>query len=104
MDARGIFSETSEAVKSAPADAQPYEPTIPAGLHQPYRQQDVRTDSLIATVWQGFEKLLLAQLPDTERIYTTYEDIYERLVWDEFLKTQGYRKVEKVAFVKEMKK
>ena len=73
-------------------------------LHQPYRQQDVLTDSLVATVWQGFEKLLLTQLPDTERIYTTYEDVYERPVWDEFLKTQGYRKIGSVAFMKEVEK
>ena len=72
-------------------------------LHQPYRQKDLLADSLIATVWQGFEKLLFTQLPDTERIYTTYEDIYERPLWEQFLTTQGYRKVEKVAFVKDVK-
>ncbi len=41
-------------------------------LQHPYRQKDILTDALAATVWQGFEKVLLTQLPDTERIYTTY--------------------------------
>ncbi len=57
-------------------------------------------------LWQSFEKELLKQLPDTERIYTTYEPIYERPVWEQFLTTQGYRKVEKmekVAFIKEVR-
>ena len=61
-------------------------------------------DALAATLWQGFEKELLTQLPDTERIYTTDEPIYERRVWEQFLTAQGHRKVEKVAFVKEVKK
>ncbi len=73
-------------------------------LHQPYRQQDLLSDSLVATVWQGFEKILRRQFPDTERIYSTYEDIYQRPVWEQFLTTQGYRKVENVTFVKEVEK
>ena len=71
-------------------------------LQQPYRQQDLLADSLAATVWQGFEKELLTHLPDTERIYTTYETIYERPVWEAFLTAQGYQKVERMAFLKEV--
>ena len=73
-------------------------------LHPRYRQQDPLTDSLAATVWHGFEQelLKLAPLRDAERIYTTYEDIYKRPVWEQFLKAQGYRKVGTVAFVKEV--
>ncbi len=75
-------------------------------VHQRYSQQDLRTDSLAATVWHGFEQELLKfeELRDAERIYTTYEDIYERPVWEQFLQAQGYRKVETVAFVKEVGK
>ena len=47
-----------------------------------YKQKDLLADAIAATLWQGFEKELLTQLPDTERIYTTYEPIYERLVWE----------------------
>ena len=73
-------------------------------LQQRYQQQDLFTDSLAATVWQGFEQelLKLEELRRAERIYTTYEDIYERPVWEQFLQAQGYRKVEKVAFLKEV--
>ncbi len=73
-------------------------------MQQRYRQKDLLTDSLAATVWQGFEQelLKLEQLRNAECIYTTYEDIYERPVWEQFLQTQGYRKVEKAAFRKEV--
>ena len=73
-------------------------------LHQRYRQQDLLTDALAATIWHGFEQelLKLEAVRKAERIYTTYEDIYERPVWEQFLAAQGYRKVEQVAFVKEV--
>ncbi len=73
-------------------------------LHQRYSQQDLLTDSLAATLWQGFEQALLKfeELRSAERIYTTYEDIYERPVWEQFLAAQGYRKVERMAFLKEV--
>ena len=73
-------------------------------LHQRYSQQDILTDSLVAMVWHGFEQELLKfeELRDAERIYTTYEDIHERSVWEQFLAIQGYRKVETVAFLKEV--
>ncbi len=73
-------------------------------MHQRYSQQDLRTDSLAAMVWHGFEQglLKLEELRDAERIYTTYEDMYEWPVWEQFLTAQGYRKVGAVAFVKEV--
>jgi hypothetical protein len=71
-------------------------------LFEPFRQQDPRTDQLHATVWQGFEKALLEELPDTAKVYTTYETVYERPVFKTFLRKMQYRPVDKVAFVKEV--
>jgi hypothetical protein len=71
-------------------------------LFEPYAQKDLRKDQLLATVWRGFEETLLKELPDTTRMYTTYEPIYERPVYKTFLAKQGYRPIEKVAFVKEV--
>jgi hypothetical protein len=71
-------------------------------LFEPYAKKDPLKDPLLATVWQEFEKTLLKELPDTDRIYTTYEPIYTRPVYKAFLATQGYRPIEKVAFVKEV--
>jgi hypothetical protein len=71
-------------------------------LFEPYAQKDPRNDPLLATVWQGFEKLLLKELPDTTKIYTTFEPIYDCSVYQTFLGKHGYRPVEKVAFVKEV--
>jgi hypothetical protein len=63
-------------------------------LFEPYAKKDPRNDSQLATVWQEFEKTLLKELPDTERMYTTYEPIYDREVYQAFLTEQGYRPVE----------
>jgi hypothetical protein len=71
-------------------------------LSEPYRKDDPLQDPLLATVWQGFEETLLKELPDTTKVYTTYEPIYERPVYKTFLVQHGYRPVEKVAFVKEV--
>jgi hypothetical protein len=71
-------------------------------LFEPYAQKDPRNDPLLATVWQGFKKTLLKELPDTATIYTTYEPIYERPVFKTFLKKMQYRPIEKAAFVKEV--
>jgi hypothetical protein len=72
-------------------------------LFEPYRQEDPRKDALLAIIWQGFEKTLLKELPDTAKIYTTYEPIYDRPVFKTFLRKMQYRPIEKVAFVKEVK-
>jgi hypothetical protein len=71
-------------------------------LFEPYAQKDPLKDILLVAVWQGFEETLLKALPDTDKIYTTYEPIYERPVYKTFLAKQGYRPIEKVAFVKEV--
>jgi hypothetical protein len=71
-------------------------------LFELYRKDDPLKDPLLATLWQGFEDALLKELPDTTRIYTTYEPIYERPVFKTFLRKRQYRPIEKVAFVKEV--
>jgi hypothetical protein len=72
-------------------------------LFQPFAKKDLLKDVLFAKVWQGFETVLLKELPDTNRIYTTYEPIYERPVFSKFLTSMQYQKVDKVAFRKEVK-
>jgi hypothetical protein len=71
-------------------------------LFKTYAKKDPRIDPLLATVWQGFEKFLLKELPDTAMIYTTYEPIYDRAVYKTFLALQGYGLIKKVAFRKEV--
>jgi hypothetical protein len=71
-------------------------------LFEPYAKRDPRNDPLLATLWQGFEKALLQELPDTTMIYTTYEPIYARSVYKTFLALQGYGLTKKVAFRKEV--
>jgi hypothetical protein len=71
-------------------------------LFEPHRQADPRKDALLTTVWKGLETTLLKELPDTTRIYTTYEPAYTRPVFTTFLAHGGYRPIEKAAFVKEV--
>jgi hypothetical protein len=71
--------------------------------YEQYAKQDPRIDPLLATLWQGFETALLKELPETARIYTTYEPIYDRSVFTTFLASMQHRKVDKAAFVKEVK-
>jgi hypothetical protein len=71
--------------------------------YEQFAKEDPRNDPLLATLWQGFEKLLREELPDTTRIYTEYEPIYDNQVYQTFLAKQGYRAIDKGAFVKELK-
>ena len=59
-------------------------------------------DEALLTLWTGFERVLLEQLPTTERIVTTWEDLYERPVWQQFLEVRGYRPWTPGAFLKEL--
>jgi hypothetical protein len=70
--------------------------------YEQYAKQDPRINPLLATLWQGFEKHLLKELPDTTRIYTGYEPIYENQVYQTFLAKQGYHAIDRGAFVKEV--
>jgi hypothetical protein len=72
-------------------------------LFQPFAKKDLLHDVLFAKVWQGFETVLVKVLPDTTRIYSTYEPIYERPVFKTFLASMQHRPIEKAAFVKEVK-
>jgi hypothetical protein len=72
-------------------------------LFEPFRKDNPLKDPLLAIVWAGFENALLKALPNITKIYTTYEPIYDRLVYKTFLKKMQYRPLEKVAFVKEVK-
>lgn len=56
----------------------------------PYREPEPARDMSLITLWTGFERALLGRLPEAERIVTTWEDIYPRERWAEFLAAQGY--------------
>lgn len=52
-------------------------------------------DEALALLWGGFERALVQQLPDAQRIVTpAWEDLYPREHWRQFLTTQGYRPCE----------
>ena len=70
--------------------------------YEQFAKEDPRIDPLLATLWQGFEKYLLKELPETTRIYTEYEPIYENQAYQVFLAKQVYRAIDKGAFVKEV--
>lgn len=59
-------------------------------LVDPYRESELQRDMSQRVLWSGFERMLLAGLPETERIVTTWEDIYPRPDWQAFLEHHGY--------------
>ncbi len=71
-------------------------------LFQPFAKKDLMKDVLFTKVWKGFETMLLKEMPETSQIYTTYEPIYDRPLFETYLASMHYRKVDKAAFVKEV--
>ncbi len=56
----------------------------------PYREREPVRDMSLGALWTGFEQTLLGRLPHAERLVTTWEDIYPREQWANFLTAQGY--------------
>ena len=69
-------------------------------LEERYRGGPPTHDTLHRIVWQGWERFLIDHSPGVERIVTTWEDIYDRESWREFLKAQGYRPAAPATFLK----
>jgi len=54
-------------------------------------------------LWGGFERFLVEQCPDAQRLVTTYDDpVYETQAYQRFLSELGYRRLSTVAFGKEV--
>lgn len=70
-------------------------------LEQRYRSGPPQADPLHQAVWTTWEAWLRDHCPGLRRIVTTWEDIYERGEWQEFLRGQGYEQLAPAAFVKE---
>ncbi len=65
------------------------------------RQENPLTDQALLTLWTGFEGLLRDRFPDAARIVTpSWEDLYEKVDWQQFLGSQGYEPVGPKAFGK----
>lgn len=69
-------------------------------LEERHRRDDAAADSTHAALWTSFEHLLLTRFPDTERLVTTWEDLYDRSDWHAFLSAQGYEQAAPAAFLK----
>ncbi|MDQ3649659.1 MAG: hypothetical protein M3458_05130 [Acidobacteriota bacterium] len=61
-------------------------------MSEHYRASDPTRDYLLGSLWYFFERGLLSQFPDCERIVTPGADpSYGDDEWREFLKGQGYQ-------------
>ena len=69
-------------------------------LEQRYRSGPPAADRLHQTVWANWEAWTRDHSPGVRRIVTTWEDIYDRGEWLEFLKGQEYEQIAPAAFVK----
>ena len=72
-------------------------------LEDRVRHEDPLQDALLGTVWTGFERVLLDRFPGTARIATpSWEEVYERPAWQQFLANQGYLPYSPGCFVKDL--
>ncbi len=69
-------------------------------LEDRHRTSEAAADATHAALWTGFEHLLLTRFPDTERLLTTWEDLYDRSDWQGFLASRGYRQDSAASFTK----
>ena len=70
---------------------------------QRYRtSDDPRQDSVLSTLWHGFEAWLTDRFPAARRLVTTWEDLYDRPVWQSFLAERGYSPIAPAAFGKDL--
>jgi len=66
------------------------------------RRNSPLTDPVLTTVWSGFERVLTLWFPQAVRIATpSWEDLYERPAWQQFLAGQGYEPITPGCFAKQ---
>jgi hypothetical protein len=70
-------------------------------LYEPYREKDPLKDRNLKLVWQSFEELLKERFLPRKIFTPSWEPIYEEALWQEFLRSQGYRDLPGRVSVKE---
>ncbi len=72
-------------------------------LNDQVRQADPLRDDVLAVVWTGIERVLLDRFPAARRVATpSWEELYERPAWQQFLGGQGYQPFSLGCFVKDV--
>jgi hypothetical protein len=71
-------------------------------LEAHYRRGAPAEDPLHTAIWQGWERWLLSRSHGATRIVTTWEDLYDRPAWQNFLETQDYQPIAPAAFAEEV--
>ncbi len=64
--------------------------------------EDPRQDPTLAALWAGFEAWLAGRFPAARRLVTTWEDLYDRPRWQQFLEEHGYAPIAPAAFAKDL--
>jgi hypothetical protein len=73
---------------------------FPEGRYR--RSNDPYRDPVLSTLWHGFEAWLIDRFPEARRLVTTWEDLYDRPLWQQFLEGQGYTPRAPAAFAKDL--
>jgi hypothetical protein len=61
-------------------------------------------DEALVTLWTGFERVVREQFPEATRIATpSWENLYDRTLWESFLRTQNYKPFTRLAFLKDFR-
>ena len=64
---------------------------------------DPQQDATLATLWTGFEGWLRQRFPQAQQFVSTWEDVYARPLWQQFLAAHGYTPIAPAAFAKTLK-
>jgi hypothetical protein len=70
----------------------------------PDMSEEPRENPLLRSLWMRYEAFLAEPFPNLEQLMTTWEDDYQRPVWEAFLSAVGYRQTSLTTFVKRAKR
>lgn len=73
-------------------------------LEERYRGGSPWEDTLNLVIWHSWERFLIDHSPGVQQVFTTWEDIYDREIWQLFLEGQGYRQMAPAVFAKAVRK
>lgn len=71
-------------------------------LEERYRGGSPWDDTLNLIVWQAWEQFLIQHSSGADTLVTTWEDSYDREIWQVFLEGQGYRRTSPASFAKKV--
>jgi hypothetical protein len=71
-------------------------------IEERHRRPDPLEDANQQMLWAAFEQLVMERSLGVEKVYTSWEDLYERPLWKRFVEGRGYHQVAPALFQKDV--